>query len=222
MLYSFIYPYYNDIKRLQIQINNWNQYSKETKNLIELIIVDDHSNEDNKASNIFSEINLPYKKLFYVHEDIPWNQHCARNIGVKEASAEWIFLNDIDHVLNPYMCNKCIFNHNISNINKLYYNFSRIYISDGQKINSPVNIFLLTKDNFWKVNGYDEDFCGTYGGDRQFLNSLRTIYNDDNIISMKDIVLEIIDNQTIRTHHNLNRIIYHEKFKKILNKKIIF
>jgi hypothetical protein len=30
------------------------------------------------------------------------------------------------------------------------------------------NTFLLTKSAYWGAGGYDEDYCGTYGGDGPF------------------------------------------------------
>ncbi len=45
-------------------------------------------------------------------------------------------------------------------INKTYY-FKRIY--KGNEIKHAPNIFLITSDLFWDINGYAEDFAGNYG-----------------------------------------------------------
>jgi hypothetical protein len=43
--------------------------------------------------------------------------------------------------------------------------------SDGQPKPHP-NSFVMTRDLYWRIGGYDEDFCGIYGTDGLFKKRL--------------------------------------------------
>ena len=78
-----IYPYYENPKMLERQVENWNRYAGELRGALRIILVDDGSTKY-PAEPIFKHCKMP-KKLYRVKEDIPWNQHGARNLGAKVA-----------------------------------------------------------------------------------------------------------------------------------------
>ena len=101
---TIIYPYYNSIKAVKIQIDNWSKYPIELMKKLQFILIDDCS--DNKAD---LRINFPINlTLLRVTDNIPWNQPGAKNLGFKFAKTDWIFTSDIDHVLQPEMCGMLI------------------------------------------------------------------------------------------------------------------
>jgi hypothetical protein len=58
---------------------------------------------------------------------------------------------------------------------KTAYMFDRIEVDTGLPTLSPAgtrkphpNSFLLTREMYWKIGGYDETFCGIYGTDSLF------------------------------------------------------
>lgn len=169
--FSLVYTYYNNLTMLEKQVEEWNNYSEDIGSILEFILIDDCSKESPISS--FKKLKYNNKKLLRVKQDIPWNQDCARNIGAYESIGEWIFMCDMDIVLPKLMANNLFLNTKLEK-NK-YYIFNRSLAPKFDSFKIPKNIFLVTKENFWKINGYDEDYCGTYGSDRYFLNNLQKI-----------------------------------------------
>ena len=189
MKFSLIYPYYNNPSMLNKQIDEWNSYSDEIKSMIEIVLVDDASQES-PAFPIFTRLDCS-KKLFRVKKDIPWNNHCARNIGCHEALGEWIFVSDIDIVLPQSETYKLFINKEL-NLD-LFYRFNRKFMPSLTISKKHRNTFLITKFNFWKTNGYDEDYCGTYGGEQQLFDHLLELNINEEYL--EDIVLHGYDDQ---------------------------
>lgn len=164
----FIYPYYENPLMLEKQIDNWNNYTGELRDLVEIILVDDCSPE-NPAAPIMERCKLK-KSVYRVLENIPWGQHHARNVGasvVKDENA-WLFMSDIDIIFTPQeFCNLMDIR---LNPNRLH-TFERKFLN-GDPPKYHLNTFLVKHRHFWGVNGYDVDFCGTYGGDGPFLQQL--------------------------------------------------
>jgi hypothetical protein len=62
------------------------------------------------------------------------------------------------------------------------------------KVASHVNSYFLSKDLYWSIGGYDEDFWGMYGTDKLFRN--RVLRTHD-IILKKDLALELVTQGSI-------------------------
>lgn len=171
-----IYPYYDNPKMLEIQVENWNRYSGDLQDRITFLLVDDAS-PNHPAKPIFDELRHR-KMLFRVLENIPWNQHHARNIGAHEAKGDnpWLFMSDMDIVLTPEACNDMV-EKAIGHVDaeKRYHTFDRHYIGDIAEPKYHCNTFLVKKRAYWAVNGYDVDYAGMYGGDGRFLQQLRQV-----------------------------------------------
>jgi predicted glycosyltransferase involved in capsule biosynthesis len=161
---TIVYSFYNNIEAVEIQIDNWSQYPIELMKNLHFILVDDCS--DSKAD---LTINFPINlTLLRITDKIPWNQPGAKNLGFKFAKTDWIFTSDIDHVLQPEMCEKLI---ELKKDKKIVYYFSRL-TDKGESRHSHANSFLIHKDVFWELGGYDEDFCGHYGYDDILLRTI--------------------------------------------------
>lgn len=169
-----IYPYYNNPKMLERQVENWNRYAGELRENVRLILVDDGSME-HPAEPIFRECKIP-KKLYRVKKDIPWNQHGARNLGAKMACkpAEdmWLFMSDMDILLTAEVAFE-LFSKDLSPAR--YHTFERAFLPDLSRRKTHCNTFMVKHSIYWAVNGYDEDYCGTYGGDGPFLRQLHNL-----------------------------------------------
>lgn len=92
--------------------------------------------------------------VYRIEEDIEWNQPAARNRGFREANG-WIVCADIDHLITY---------DNVEDILKLKKEKGTVYYL-GREDNNSWNVYLIHKEDFDKVGGYDEDFCGHYGYD---------------------------------------------------------
>lgn len=165
-----IYPYYDNPQMLAEQVEHWNFYPDHLKEKMQIIIVDDCS-PNSPAAPIMKKCEAP-KKVFRVMENIPWAQHHARNIGAKVVKGDnsWLFMSDMDIGL-PHTSFEKLFNLDPER----YHTFERNYVGGVLPPKFHLNTFLVKRKYFWAVNGYDVDFCGTYGGDSQFLVQLARV-----------------------------------------------
>lgn len=166
-----IYPYYENPKMLERQVENWNRYAGELRGALRIILVDDGSTK-HPAYDIFKHCKMP-KKLYRVKQDIPWNQHGARNLGAKVACRAdenfWLFMSDMDILLTPEAATD-LFRRELDPAR--YHTFERTFLPDCTRRKYHCNTFMVKHSIYWAVNGYDEDYCGTYGGDGPFLRQL--------------------------------------------------
>ena len=93
-------------------------------------------------------------KVVRVTDDIKWNQPGARNLGF-HISDGWILCADIDHLVTK---------ENMEQLENTELKRGCVYYLGREDTNS-VNIYVIHKDDFEKIGGYDEDFCGNYGYD---------------------------------------------------------
>lgn len=184
----FIYPYYNNPKMLEMQVENWSRLEGELRDAIRIIVVDDHSK--------VSPVPILEKCKANVHcyrlaADWPWNMHEARNIGAKQASKflenYWLFMSDIDIMLTPEMAYTML----SRELNPgRHYTFERVFAPDMIARKVHPNTFLVKHNVFWQVNGYDLDLTpiggGGYGGDNQFMRQIDAIAPR---VHMEDVVL---------------------------------
>jgi hypothetical protein len=183
-----IYPYYNNPKMLQLQVENWSRFEGELRDAIRIIVVDDHS----KVSPvpILEQCKAPIH-CYRLASDWPWNMHEARNIGAKVASKKdenfWMFMSDIDIVLTPEMAYTML-SYKLDPAK--FYTMERTFAPDFKDRKVHPNTFLVKHNAFWQVNGYDLDLTpiggGGYGGDNQFMRQLRVIVREEH---MEDVVL---------------------------------
>jgi hypothetical protein len=166
---SVVYPIYNFTEdKKHYLIDNWKLYPISLQKEFSWILVDDYSDVP-ILFNIDFPINL---KIVRITEDKGYNIGGAKNIGIYLANSEWILQSDIDHILFPESAKKIL---NLELKNNHIYSFNRIRLkNDGtlQQRHPHANSFLIQKDIFWKLGGYDEDFSGHYGYEDAMLNYL--------------------------------------------------
>jgi glycosyltransferase involved in cell wall biosynthesis len=161
---TLVYPYYNNPNCLERQLRLWTELPPELSRRVEYLLVDDGSPQP-AAVDLHRPINLT---LARIKGDKPWNQHGSRNLGLKLAEGEWVVASDIDHLFPADGLG-----HVLSmprNPGSVYY-FARRR-EDGTAKHPHPNSFLIHRQTFWRVGGYDEDFCGHYGKGDIFLRLL--------------------------------------------------
>lgn len=183
---TMVLPYYEAPRMLGLQVMNLLGYPRDVRQLLTVIVVDDGS-PHNPAYDVVGrwtdELNL---QLYCVKQDIPWNAHGARNLGFMQAPEDgWVLGLDVKHIV-PAHCMEWLTwkwepepGH--------YYTFPHMWFGrkgagrmvmdfvlnrQGLPTKPHPNTFLVRREDFWAAGGYNEDFCGTYGGDGEFVRRL--------------------------------------------------
>jgi len=186
---NIIYSVYNLQKELkQIHIDNWKQYSQSLLKQINIILIDDCSTKP-----LTIEINFPINlKIVRILDNVGYNIGGAKNLGFYIVENTWCFSSDIDHVLSPNECLKCI--QLDKKLNNLYY-FTR-YLPNGEHYQKRHdNTYIIHKQDFWKIGGYDEDFTPHYGYEDAWLKYIMQKQNINFINTDIKVILYNIPNQ---------------------------
>ncbi len=157
---SLVYTYYENPLMLRRLLKHLDGFSKELRDRIELVIVDDGSPNTPAATVITSKPLLPVR-VFRLIDDIPWNHRSARNIGAFEAAHEWLFLLDMDMEI-PYETLTGLF-HLPQPLEPWYLFSSRPIESSTHTLGRHHDAIFMSKEFYWKVGGFDENFAGYYG-----------------------------------------------------------
>jgi hypothetical protein len=175
---TLIVPYYRNAAMLRRQAQEWEEYPSEIK----IVVVDDASPEP--ARPIIEWV--PMVQLYRICQDVPWNRGGARNLGATVADTEWIMHIDIDHIL-PAACAATMMSQHWPPNAAHWYRFRRFRvgradatrrkdaIADDVKfgeIKPHGDSYLCTRELYWRVGGYDEDYSGCLGGGSPFLRQL--------------------------------------------------
>lgn len=180
---NFIYPYYDNPKMLEEQIKVWSSYNDHDKRQIEIVIVDDCS-PTYPAIEVFDQkISLPLR-LYRYKKNLKWHQDACLNLGATVAyNNTWLFTSAMDHVM-PHeslrMVLDLITNEKLNP--STCYIFRRVTFGDRAELEPSEDVHLIYRDLYWDMGGRDEDLCGYYGADLNFIQRLK-----------KGTILELLD-----------------------------
>ena len=178
---SWIIPFYQNRPMLELHLTSLRSVELEVLRHLTIFLVDDCSPEaerpDIQVRNMPDEIRKRIRVL-RVLDDIPWNQHGARNLGAKLAQTDWLLMTDIDRLVPAFDLRTLV----TRKLDARRHYKPRQYrmrpdfvpISELNK-RAPLNQFLCMRETYWAIGGYDEDYCGTYGGDGPFLRALNKV-----------------------------------------------
>lgn len=158
-------PYYDAPEMLRTQIDVWQKYPKWVQDYLKVIVVDDGSPRF-PAIDVFKEaetLDFPVS-LYRIHEDIPWNHGGARNLAFTYIEEGWALLTDIDHVLPPESVSSLLTMILLPDCVYLPARFRMLGPLDWEEIHRHRDSFILTREMFWEVGGFDEDFTGYWNG----------------------------------------------------------
>ncbi len=173
---TLVYPYYRNPNTLLYQAQHWCTLPHWMNAHLRVRVIDDGSPAEESAQSVLLppvHLHGAVSELYRIKEDIPWNNHGARNLGAFVAPSEddWLLLTDMDIMVpETVLCHlvQCDLDR------RNHYFFGREF-ADGRPDKPHCNSFLVTAGNFWKAGGYNEDFCGAYGGDGIFTRALERV-----------------------------------------------
>ncbi len=217
------FPYYNQPELLKFNLDTYSKFNEEILGRTNFIIVDDCS-EDKPAYDIVKEYAQKLDiSLYRIDVNIPWNMPEANNIAFKEMKTPWAFRTDIDHFLdeeNLYRILKGI----ILEYPKtdLIYQFKyRCNYKGGNsatRINQlHENSYIIFRDSYWVVGGYNEVYSGNYGWDD--IDFLMRAGDD----TYKSIIPDIEIGRKFFQKHNLDmryKVEHHIRHKNISIKEV--
>lgn len=152
---TVVCPWYYNTSILEYQLNAWNALPDDLKDQTHFIVVDDGSP---------GKVQVPQMDLYFsmarIKKDIPWNQPGARNLGAFLADTAYILFTDIDHEITADALGKAIAKEKDPNT---VYMFPRIF--NGQSHPPHQCSFVIHKQAFERIGGFDEDFSGHRGHD---------------------------------------------------------
>lgn len=162
---SFCTHFYNGAHVLQTQIEELKKLREEFRNQVELLMVDDYSDEPYEL-----DVSGLSAKLYRVTTDIDWNMAGCKNLLMTEAQADWLLYFDNDNYVPANQIELLLTHLSHLEAGTVFY-FRRLI--DGEDVEAHINTFLVHKTALDTVGGFDEDFCGHYGyEDIHFINLL--------------------------------------------------
>jgi hypothetical protein len=183
---SLVMPFYQNQGMLWRHYCAWaREWPADLRARVEVVIVDDGSPSE-RAEDVERPAGLPELAIYRVIEDRPWHQHGARNLGAHVARHPWLLMTDMDHVCPADTLREVL----AANDKGRAFTFGRVDAPAGEwdsnawrsfpttlhaRTGRPkphVNSFAISRALYWKVGGYDEDYCGHYGSDKLFRSRL--------------------------------------------------
>jgi len=153
------------------------QLSKVLGSDCELVVVDDGS--EPSLESVFASRPPGFRACLHRTCDTrPWTQPRARNIGAGLAVAPKLLFFDIDHIVTADVVTKAL---EFGDDKMHWYRRPAVLDADGMIVRDADvlrdygaqedragvhgNSFVIRRTLFERLGGYDERFCGRYGGD---------------------------------------------------------
>lgn len=165
---SYIINYYNQLEALKMHFRYWNTYSIHALDQVEFVVIDDGASIDAvDAMRDFWQSGIKFDLAIYkIKEDVPYNFPGTLNLGATVANAPVIMHTDLDVIAKAEDMDVLLKVAKKAKSNQCY----KLKAMYGKGINTSLSSFLLWRETFWKVGGYDEDFAGNYGHDDIYFN----------------------------------------------------
>ena len=227
-LINIILSYFNEEKKdVMRHIDSWNNFPEDLLQQISFTIIDDCSKVNIKDLLKDCNLNNLDLSLFRIKEDIKWNTSGVRNLGALHSESKYLLILDMDTIVNSDICRKLI-DISKNNINKsIYFDFNRIVVGDDKHPKNNVNhpaVCLIRRQDYWLVNGCDEELSGNYGYTSNLFKCKLEEYNVEKQTLKNISILYYSEAQkdNLDRNRNHNRKIFERKRKdKLLPKKII-
>jgi hypothetical protein len=169
---TLAHNYYENAGMLARHIENWRSYDPAVLGRVRFLVMDDGS-PSAPALPVVRETGagLPIT-VYRIKEDIPWNWDGARNLAMHVAETEWVWLLDSDRLVEHVQAARAL---RLKKEPGKWYRPNQRF-TDGTDLKRPhPNCYIVSKTDFWKTGGHDEDFVGFYDKDKPFFIRLSSV-----------------------------------------------
>lgn len=156
---SIVYSIWNPMPgTLEEHMNMWRSCPADLRKRFEVIYIDDCSDEPISFKPDF-EMNLTVARIT---DNIYWNICGAKNLGCHLAKAPWLLTTDQDHLPFDHTDIERAIEIRQHGTNTAYF-MKRLRPDGSDRGKDHPNSFIINKEDFWELGGYDEDFSGNRG-----------------------------------------------------------
>ena len=170
---TLMYPCFGQEKRISKLLQGWDAWSDDLKEHVQIILIDDHGTPsiEDMLSDKTADYNL---SVYRIQDDVKYNMPGALNLGMMVASTPWILTMDTDYSFPLDVMQRLL---DFKPAQGEVYSFFLDRVTDGVHVARDMkvhtNTFLLHRDMFIDLNGFDEDFSGKWSHELQpVLNEL--------------------------------------------------
>lgn len=172
---SHCVPYYNNAGMFARQCAEMKALPFTIRKQIEFVMCDDASDVPAHAPHLGVNFRLRMFRLEGKH--VPWSHRVCSNVAAHEASADWLLLSDIDHLV-PAATWRGILTAKLDVMR--VYRFERENLDGTFKPSHP-DSWLMHRGMWDRIGGYDERYRGVYGQnagiiDRVFKHAGETLF----------------------------------------------
>ena len=225
---TIVHPFYNEKMRYHLQEDRWVKWNRRCKEAVKVILADDHS-DPGVHTYMATAPNIDLR-VYRAKQDLKFNTPGCLNMGIKEATTEWVLIMDSDCMLEPDRLDWLL---NWKPNQEFCLRFHRDRITNNEKAKRHRILgcsILFSKSQWEKVGGFDEDFTGAWSGgygyfDNDFNRKLAkagfrkgvpvglhvTEYLDD-VLDRPGI--QILEGVRMDSEHNINKHLQYDKAKK--------
>ncbi len=159
---TLMYPCFGQEKRISKLLKVWDAWSNDTKDNVQILLIDDHGTPsvEDMVLDKTMDCNL---SVYRIQDDVKYNMPGALNLGMMVASTPWILTMDTDYSFQPDVMQRLL---DFKPVQGEVYAFFLDRVIEGvhqaKDTRVHTNTFLLHKDVFTNLNGFDEDFSGKW------------------------------------------------------------
>ena len=219
---TYVYAYYDNKTMLERQIKEWQKYPDNIKQKLEVIITDDCSSKQPISELIskFKRVDFA-TRIFRITKKVPWNWLACRNIGAHYAQSKWVLLTDMDHMVDRRDV-ETFFKATRKGHDNWVYTLTRVDAPNRTYYKPHNDSFLMTKDLYWRIGGYDEELAGNYGTSGRYRQRAYAIAEDNKRVDApltrfpREVIADASTTEFVRKGPGRNP----HAIKIILNKKL--
>jgi len=164
---TLMYPCFGQEKRIFRLLEGWDAWWEDLKEHVKIILIDDYGTPSVESMLAGREMDYDLS-VYRIQDDVKHNIPGAMNLGMMAASTPWILTMDTDYSFPLKDMHQLL---NFKPHQQEVYSFFQQRDPSDEAVDkldrTHTNTFLIHKDTFTALNGFDEDFSGTVGDEVQ-------------------------------------------------------